>query len=264
VTAAYIAFSAALGSVVGSFLNVVVWRVPRNESVVRPRSHCPNCDAPIRPRDEVPVLSWAALRGRCRDCSAAISARYPAVEFVTAVLFAAVVIRFAGADPVEESWRVVPAFFFLVSVGVALALIDIDTHRLPDKLTLPGYVAAPALLGLATLLGAGTAPLVRAILGMIAMFALYFALWFAAPGGMGFGDVKLAGVLGAFLGWLGWDIWGVGLLAGWLLGGVVGTALLIFRRAGRKTKVPFGPFMIAGALLAVLVGAPISRAWLGS
>lgn len=259
-----VAFVAAAGLVIGSFLNVVIYRVPRDESVVHPRSHCPACGSPVRPRDDVPVLSWLVLRGRCRDCGGQISARYPAVEMLTAALFALLTVRFGLDGPEGESWRVLPAFLYLGGVAVALAVIDLDTKRLPNKLTLPAYVVAPLLFGLATLLGAGVTPLVRAGLGLVAMYAVYLALLLAYPAGMGFGDVKLAGIVGLYLGWLGWDVWAIGLFAGFFAGGLVGVLLLALGRAGRKSKIPFGPFMIFGALLAVLLGEPIAKAWLGA
>ena len=199
-----------MGLLVGSFLNVVVWRVPRGESVVHPPSACPACGAAVRPADNVPVLSWLLLRGRCRDCSAPISPRYPLVELGTAVLFAVMALRF-GLDPV------LPAYLYLAAVGLALALIDLDCKRLPDALTLPSYPVVAALLALGAVLGSDSGQLVRALLGGLAMYALYFALCFAYPAGMGFGDVKLAGVLGMATAWLGWGAWTVGVFLGFLL-----------------------------------------------
>ena len=245
---------AVLGLAIGSFLNVVVWRVPRGESVVRPASACPRCGTAVRPRDNVPVLGWLLLRGRCRACSARIGARYPLVELLTAALFAVMALRF-GLDPV------LPAFLYLAAVGVALALIDLDHKRLPDALTLPSYPVAVALLAVAALLGSDGS-WVRALLGGLAMFAVYFVLCFAYPAGMGFGDVKLSGVLGLHLGWIGWGAWCVGLFLGFLLGALFGLGLIVARRGGRKTAVPFGPFMLAGALAAVLVGPQVAQAYL--
>ena len=135
------AWSRLAGLAIGSFLNVVVWRVPRGESVVSPPSACPACEAAIRPRDNVPVAGWLLLRGRCRDCSTAISPRYPLVEAATAGLFVVLALRL-GADPV------LPAYLYLAAVGLALALIDVDVHKLPDRLTLPSYVVVAGLLGL--------------------------------------------------------------------------------------------------------------------
>ena len=254
---AFVLAVGVVGAVIGSFLNVVVWRVPRGASVVRPGSHCPACGAPVRPIDNIPVVSWLVLRARCRDCRAPIAMRYPLVEAGTACLFAAMAVRFA-LDPA------LPAFLYLSAVGIALALIDLDVKRLPDALTLPSYIVGAVLLGASALASGEARPWLRALLGMAAMYCVYFALAFAYPAGMGFGDVKLSGVLGLYLGWLGWDVWGVGLLAGFLSGGFFGVVLLAMGRAGRKTALPFGPFMIAGALGAVLVGEPVARAWLGT
>ena len=245
-----------LGLLIGSFLNVVVWRVPRGESVVSPPSACPDCETPIRPRDNVPVAGWLLLKGRCRDCDTAISPRYPAVELATGVLFAVMALRF-GLDPV------LPAFLYLAAVGLALALIDLDCKRLPDALTLPSYAVATVLLGAAALAGSDSGDVVRALLGGLAMYAVYFALCFAYPAGMGFGDVKLAGVLGLYTGWLGWGAWSLSLFAGFFLGGAFGIALVVAKRGGRKTAVPFGPFMLLGTLLAVLWAEPLVDAYLG-
>lgn len=238
---------AVLGLLIGSFLNVVVWRVPRGESVASPPSHCPGCDRPIRPRDNVPVLSWLLLRGRCRDCGTRISPRYPAVELVTAVLFALMGLRFGAA------WQL-PAFLYLAAISVALALIDVDVKRLPDVIVLPSYGVVLALLLLAAAATADWHDLLRAVLGGVALFVAYFALAFVYPAGMGFGDVKLAGVLGMALGWLGWGQLALGWFLGFLLGGVWGLALIAVRRAGRKSQIPFGPFMLAGAIVSILVG----------
>jgi leader peptidase (prepilin peptidase)/N-methyltransferase len=248
---------AVLGLIIGSFLNVVIYRVPRGESIVRPRSHCPHCDAPVRPRDEVPVLSWLVLRGRCRDCGGPISARYPIVEFLTGLLFAATAVRFAG-----EWWRL-PAFLFFAGVGITLALIDIDTHRLPNVIVRPSYGVAAVLLGLAAVGEHSVGAAVRAGLAGLAYVAVYWLLWFAVAGkGIGFGDVRLAGLLGMFLGYLGWGVFGVGAIAAPLTGGAVATLLLVTGKVTRKTKIAYGPALIAGALIAVFAGAPIARVWL--
>lgn len=250
-----VAVCALVGLAVGSFLNVVVWRVPRRESVVRPASACPRCAHPLRTRDNVPVLGWVLLGARCRHCSAAISARYPLVELGTGALFVVMALRF-GLDPV------LPAYLYLAAVGVALALIDLDHKRLPDALTLPSYPVAAVLLGVAAVAGSDSGSWPRALLGGAAMYAVYFLLCFAYPAGMGFGDVKLAGVLGVYTGWLGWGSWAVGLFLGFFLGGLFGIALIAARRGGRKSAVPFGPFMLLGVLLAVLVGPQLAAGYL--
>lgn len=147
-----------------------------------------------------------------------------------------------------------PAFLYLGAVGTALAIIDIDVRRLPDFLTLPSYPVAIGLLGLAALLDDGGGSWLRAMAGGMAAFALYYLLAFIYPAGMGFGDVKLAGLIGLYLGWLGWGVLAAGMFLGFLLGGVFGVALMAAGRGGRKTAVPYGPFMLLGTLLAILFG----------
>src|SRR4051794_32155705 len=223
-------FCAVIGLVIGSFLNVVIWRVPRDESLVRPGSHCPACGHPVRPRDNVPVVSWLLLRGRCRDCGARISARYPLVELLTGAVWAALTLRI-GAD------SALPAYLYLGALGVALALIDLDVRRLPDVLVLPSYVVGLALLAIPAVVHDDPGAYVRAVLGMAAMFGAFFLLVVAYPKGMGFGDVKLAGVLGMYLGFLSWGVLVVGGFLGFALGAVVGGALMVAQRAGRKSAI---------------------------
>lgn len=244
-----------LGLAVGSFLNVVIARLPRGESLVRPRSRCPACASPITARDNVPVLSWLLLRGRCRACGVAISNRYPLVEVLTGVVFGLVALRF-GADPA------LPAFLYLAAVGIALAAIDLELKRLPNGLTLPSYLVGAGLLSMAAAAGGGAAPLVRALIGMVALFGFYFLLAFVYPAGMGFGDVKLAGVLGLHLGWIGWSTLVIGAFGAFLLGGAVAISLVLAGRAGRGSAIPFGPFMLLAALLAVLLGGPIAAGYM--
>ncbi|MCU1693335.1 MAG: prepilin signal peptidase PulO-like peptidase [Frankiales bacterium] len=253
-TVSLAAFCGLFGLLIGSFLNVVVHRVPAGLSVVSPPSACPLCSTPIRPRDNVPVVGWLLLRGRCRDCHTPISPRYPLVELGTGVLFAVLALRF------EDDWAL-PAYLYLGAVGLALALIDLDCKRLPDALTLPSYPVGAVLLGLAALLGSDSGSWPRALLGGVAMFAVYFLLCLAYPAGMGFGDVKLSGVLGMYLAWLSWGVLAVGLFLGFLLGGVFGVALMAFKKGGRKTAVPFGPFMLSAALIAILVGQRLADAY---
>jgi leader peptidase (prepilin peptidase)/N-methyltransferase len=249
------AVCALLGLAVGSFLNVVIWRVPRGESVVRPPSACPSCGMRLRPYDNVPVLSWLLLRARCRGCGGRISVRYPIVELATALVFGLLAARFGVAPEL-------PAFLFLGALGVALAVIDLDVKRLPNALTLPAYPVVVALLGAASWAGPGAWPLLRGAVGMTALLALYFLLCLA--GGMGLGDVKLAGILGFALGWLGWGPLLVGTFLAFGYGAVVSIGLLLARRAGRKTRIPFGPYMVAGALTAVLAGSELASAYVST
>ncbi len=249
--------AAVFGLAIGSFLNVVIWRVPRGESVVSPPSACPRCHTQILNRDNVPVVGWLLLRGKCRTCSEPISARYPVVELGCAGLFVLMALFF-GADPV------LPAYLYLAAVGLALVLIDIDVKRLPDALTLPSYPVAAVLLAVGAVFGDGYDNLLRAGLAALAVFAVYFLLWFAYPAGMGFGDVKLSGVLGAYLGWQSWSAVVVGVFGGFFLGGLWGIGVIAFAKGGRKTKVPFGPFMLLGALVGILVGTDLIDAYLSA
>ena len=251
-------FVAAFGLLIGSFLNVVIWRVPRGESIVRPPSACPVCGQAIRRRDNLPVISWLWLRARCRDCRTPISARYPLVEAGTALTFLAVFLQFGVA------WAV-PAYLYLAAIAVALALIDLDVHRLPDAIVLPAYPVAIVLLGLASWNPGGASDwsaLVRALIGGAALFAFYFVLAVAYPAGMGFGDVKLAGVLGLYLAWIGWGALVIGAFAAFLVGGVFSIGLLVAGKATRKSEIPFGPWMLAGAAIGIGAGEQLWSAYL--
>lgn len=247
---------ALLGLAIGSFLTVVIDRVPRGESVVRPRSRCPNCGRRIRDRHNIPVLGWLILRGRCADCAHPIGIRYPLVELATAGLFAAVTIRLIDTP------AALPAYLCFTAIGVALAMIDLDTRRLPNAIVLPSYPVLAVLLTGSALWQGQWWPLARAGIGAAALFGFYLLLVMAYPKGMGWGDVKLAGLLGAVLGYLSWAALVVGAFAGFVLGAVLGVAVLLARQGDRKTALPFGPFMIAGALLAIFVADPLADAYL--
>jgi leader peptidase (prepilin peptidase) / N-methyltransferase len=248
--ALWVVIAGISGLAVGSFLNVVIFRVPAGESVISPPSSCPSCHALIRPRHNVPVLGWLLLGGKCYDCKAPISARYPLVEAATGVLFAAVTWRLLAMD---MPWALA-AYLYLAAAGVALAMIDVDVKRLPDTIVLPSYAVVAVLLTIAAIGADDSWALARAAMGAAAMFAFYFAIVFACPAGMGFGDVKLAGVLGALMGYLSWSAVVVATFGAFLLGAIVGVALIVTSRGGRRTAIPFGPFMIAAALIPVLGG----------
>lgn len=259
VAAMMLLFAGLFGAAIGSFLNVVVYRVPAGVSLLR-ESRCPSCEAPVRPWQNVPVVSWLALRGRCAACRSPISARYPLVELGAGLAFAGVAWLFLlhGSLPLAARLAVTGAYLYLAAISIALTLIDIDTHRLPNSIVLPGYIVIPVLFGAACVLGAEWASLLRAAIGGLALFAFYFVLRLVRPAGMGGGDVKLAGVLGLSLAWLGWGALAVGAFAAFLLGGVFGVALIAVRRAGRKTAIPFGPFMLAGAWVGIVAGEAIA------
>jgi leader peptidase (prepilin peptidase)/N-methyltransferase len=259
--------SGIFGLLIGSFLNVVVWRVPRGESINHPSSHCPTCGHAIRWFDNIPVISWLVLRGRCRDCGSRISLRYPAVELGTGVSFALVALWFVTARmPLHSSVTAgaleLVAFLYLAAISIALALIDLDVFRLPNAIVLPAYVAGTLLLGLSALFDGDAFDLVRAAIGAAGLFLFYFLIVIAYPKGMGLGDVKLAGVLGLFLAWTGWGSLVVGAFAAFLLGGLFGILLLVSRRVGRKSRIPFGPWMIAGSWVGIAAGERIAGEYL--
>lgn len=263
-----------LGAVIGSFLNVVIHRVPRGVALTEP-SRCPRCAAAVRPWQNVPIVSWIALRGRCAACDQPISVRYPLVEAGTAAAFGAVawwmmaprsnaIAPWVLSGATDSSWvAVIVAYLYFAAITIALTLIDLDTHRLPNAIVLPSYAVIGALFTVACVLGADWAGLLRAGIGGAALFAFYALLRRIRPGGMGGGDVKLAGVIGMSLGWLGWGALVVGAFAAFLLGGVFGILLLLSRRANRRTAIPFGPWMLAGAWVGIVAGEWIARAYLG-
>ncbi|MBK9740435.1 MAG: prepilin peptidase [Actinobacteria bacterium] len=260
----YVAWLVILGGaglIVGSFLNVVIYRVPADLSIVRPGSACPTCHTPIAPRDNIPILSWLLLRGRCRSCGMRISVRYPLVEGLTGVLWVALGWWAWGTDGIDP---LLPLVLVLGSAGIALAFIDVDHHRLPDSIVLPLYPVTVVGLVLDGLLSDHW-PWQSMLIGAGAWLVLIGGLWFFSGGrGMGFGDVKLAPVLGATLGWVGVGSALVGLMAAFVLGGVAGVLLLILRRAGRRSQIPFGPYLLVGALVGLFWGGALWDAYVGS
>jgi leader peptidase (prepilin peptidase) / N-methyltransferase len=238
-----VTFAGVLGAIVGSFLNVVAYRLPRHESLVSPASHCPKCETPVKPYDNIPILSWLFLRGHCRSCAEPISPRYPLVEALTAVLCIGAVLAHRSAVGIALS-------VVLILLLVPAALIDLEHRIIPNRITALGAVLA-LVIGFA-LDPAGEPE--RLIAGAAAGgFLLLAAL--AYPGGMGMGDVKLAGVMGLFLGSAVAPAILIALLSGVLLG-----AFIIARkgaREGRKTAVAFGPFLALGGLVAVFAGPRI-------
>jgi leader peptidase (prepilin peptidase)/N-methyltransferase len=234
-----IVFIAVLfGFVVGSFLNVVIHRVPRRESVVWPASHCPRCGMPIRARDNVPLISYLLLRGRCRNCKEPISARYPAVEATTGLLFGAAAYEFGG------SFALLHALVF-ISVLIPLAVIDL-AHRL-----LPNVIVGPAaLVGLALSILANPADWWTYPLSAIAVAGALLGLALIYPSGMGMGDVKMGCMLGAFLGPYG----ALAVFLGALLGAVSGGLLMAAGKVQRRSALPFGLFMALGGVISLFVG----------
>ncbi len=247
---------ALLGLLVGSFLNVVIVRVPERRSVVRPRSSCPRCSVQLRERDNIPVLSWLLLRGRCRSCAEPISVRYPIVELATGVLFAAAALRF-GAD-----WAL-PGYLLFFAALLAVSAVDLERFLVPNRIVYPSLAASLVLLGAAALAEQDLNALGRGLVGAVLASGALFLLALLYPRGMGMGDVKLALLLGLYLGWLSLGHVALGLFLGFLLGSIVGLGLLVAGVRGRKDHLPFAPFLAAGAVLAVLAGRPLLDWYLG-
>jgi len=274
--AAFAAAALVVGLLVGSFLNVVIHRLPKmmdaalasdcallanpqaeppqapTYNLVTPRSACPACRAPIGALQNVPVVSWLVLRGRCAYCDEQISARYPLVEATTAVLFAALTARIGLT-------LALPAYLYLAAISITLVMIAADEMRLPDSLVLPSYALAVLMLMPA---GAGVgewAPAERALTGLVALSALYFALTLAYPGILSLADVKLAGLLGLYLGWMSWAALAVGAVAGLLIGALSGAIRRLVHQYGREASLAIGRHMIIATGLALFLVVPVTH-----
>lgn len=245
-----------IGLLIGSFVNVVAWRIPRGISVITPPSACPACDHEIRFRDNIPLIGWLILRGRCRECGAPISIRYPVVELATGALFAAM------AAMLGSVWVLV-AFWWFSAVAIALVLTDLDFKRIPNRILYPGTVVATMLLGVGAALDGDLAQFGRALLGGAGYFLLLLLVALLARGGFGFGDVKLAALLGQFTAFRSWGSLFTGVVGAFVIGGLLSIGLLVLRRVGRKDAIPFGPSMVLGAYLGITAGESIAAWYLG-
>ncbi len=242
-------FAFLFGSAIGSFLNVCIHRLPKEESIVTPRSRCPVCQTPIRALDNIPLVSFVVLRGRCRSCRTPISWRYPLVEGLTGILFALAVVRFG----------ITPQAVFLVaflSGLVVVTFIDIDHQIIPNAITLPGIP-----LGLLTGLLFGQPSLLDRLIGTLAGAGfLYLVLFYGGvlygQEAMGEGDLNLIALVGAFLGWKSVV---VTLLVACFVGSAVGLGLMAAKRLGRRQHIPFGPFLCLGAVVALFWGEQLIR-----
>ena len=243
-----IVLAAVGGLLIGSFLNVVAYRLPRGESLVHPRSRCPSCDTQLRAIDNIPVVSWLALRGRCHACGAPISVRYPLVELTTGALYVAVVVS------QDDAARIVLGLL-LVTALVPITLIDLDHRIIPNRITGPAAIAA--LIVIAAL---DTDFLLEAVLAGVAGGGFFLIAAVLYPRGMGMGDVKLAGMLGLYLG----RAVAPAILVALIAGVVVGAAIIARQgmQEGRKAAVPFGPFLALGGLIGFFVGNELVDAYL--
>ena len=240
--------AAIVGLILGSFLNVVISRVPEHRSLWSPRSACPGCGALIVWHDNIPLLSFALLRGRCRHCGVAIPWRYPLVEGVTGALVAVAYLTFGlstdGAVAV-----------LLLALLIAITVIDLERHIIPDILSLPGTVA-----GVVANLATGRLPWLDVALGIVVGGGLFFVIILARPDGMGGGDMKLGAMLGAFL---GWKIALLAIFVAVTLGGALAAILMAVGLCGRKDGIPFGPFLAAGGAAGLFFGEGVIRWYLG-
>ncbi len=257
VPAFLIGSAVVLGLILGSFATVVAYRVPRRESIVTGRSKCPNCGRVVTVVENVPVISYLIQRGRCRGCGTRISYRYPLIELTTAVLFGLAAVKFGWS--VEA--LVFAAFFWVL---VVLTAIDLEHRLLPNRVVYPAFVAGWVGLTITALVNDDLGSLRSAGVGALVFGGFFFVVAFIYPAGMGGGDVKLAFVLGTFLGYVGGPgVVLVGMFLAFLLGGVVGVAAMAVSRAGRKTQIPFGPFLALGTVLAIFMGPAIVDFYVG-
>ena len=246
-----------LGLIFGSFGTVVAYRVPRGESIVSGRSHCPSCGRQINAVENIPVLSWIFLRGRCRHCGEKISVRYPLTELATGLLFAAAAWKF---DVSLEAFLYAGFFWALV----VLTAIDLEHKLLPNKMVYPTFALGAVGLVVAALLDGADDRLFEMAVGAAIFGGFFFILAFAYPAGLGGGDLKLAFPLGMFLGYIeAPGVVLVGMFFSFVLGGLAGIAVLLKGGGGRKTQLPFGPFLAAGTVIGILAGQKILDVYLG-
>jgi len=250
-----VAFTTILGLVIGSFLTVVVDRVPRGKSIVTPGSACGNCGLELGPVDLVPVLSWVFLRGRCRQCHAKIGIEPLVLEIGNGALYAAFAVHFG------LSWELA-AFCVLGSGLLALSWIDLKTQRLPREIIYVTAAIGIPLLVIAALVKHEPHRIWTMLLVAACAFAFMLIVYLVSRGGMGDGDVRLSPLLGAYLGWLNPGCVAMGFFLAFLIGAIVGIVIMLAKGGSRKTAVPFGPFLAAGTIAAVWLGQPMVDAFL--
>ena len=253
-----VAAAAIVGLIFGSFATVAAHRIPKRESIVTGRSRCPACGSTITALENIPVVSYIVQGGRCRNCRTRISVRYPLQEVAAALLFAGAAAKFG----LSIETIVFAAFFWVLLV---LSVIDLEHRLLPNRVVYPAFVAGWAGLSVAALVEGEPERLTGALWGMATFGGFFFIVGFLFPAGMGGGDVKLAFVLGTFLGYLGGaGLTAVGMFLSFFFGSVIGFAVILVSAEGRKTKIPFGPFLALGTVAAIFVGRPLIDAYLST
>jgi len=247
-------FVVLMGLAIGSFLNVVIYRIPRGESLMG-RSQCPGCSAQIIAIDNIPVFSWLVLGAKCRRCREPISIQYPVVELSTAILFSAVYWFFG------LTFLTVILLIF-AAVSISLFMIDMQTLRLPDVIVGPSTAIIAGSLAIYALVTGNTGALATAAIASIILGLAYFILWFITMGkGLGFGDVKLAPLLGFLMGYFGWGALVVGSATAWLLGAIIGVIAIALGKVKRGRPIPFGPFLLVGTWIGIFVGDRIFQSY---
>ena len=246
---------ALFGLLFGSFLNVIIYRVPAKISLMG-RSYCPKCSHLIRGWHNIPVFAWFFLKGKCHDCKAPISWRYPAVEFIHAAAWVGIAL-WQGLHPISF------LLMFFASISIALSLIDFDTLRLPDVITLfASIVTVVSFVGISLYEGSWTR-FIHSLIGACIYGVFYFTMWFLTRGrGLGFGDVKLAPLLGFVAGWFSFSAVFIGIAGSFILGGIPAGLLLLFGILKRGTKIPFGPALISGVWVGIIWGRPLVEFYL--
>jgi leader peptidase (prepilin peptidase)/N-methyltransferase len=252
------ALAGLLGLPAGSFANAVIHRTLGGPSVLRPAWRCPACGVPAAWRDNLPVAGWLLLYGRCRSCRAPIAGRHPLVEFAMGMLWFAVALRLTG----EGLGWAVPAYLALVFICLVLAVVDATTRLLPNRITYPSFPLIAGLLLVASVALGDVGRLGRGMLAAVTVGAFFLLLALISPRGVGAGDCKFAPTIGLALGWLSWGAVAVAVVAAFVLSGLAGLAAMLLVRLPRKTLMPFGPWLAAGALLSIMAGGEVAS-WYG-
>ncbi|MFN2609648.1 MAG: A24 family peptidase [Actinomycetota bacterium] len=244
------------GSAVGSFANVVIYRVPQGMSIIKPRSRCTTCGHTLSWWENIPIASYIALRGSCRNCKSKIRIQYPIIEALIGVVWVVLALNIGLKAQL-------PAYLVFATVLIILSATDLEHRRIPNKILFPSMALGVVLLAVASAVTRDPHRLAQAGIGALAYGVPMFALGLALPAAMGFGDIKLAFYLGLHLGWIGLRLVGVGAFLGFFAGAAIGIGLIASGRKSRKDFIPFGPSMAAGALAAILAGRALLHVWLG-